>query len=93
MRGSKRLHPLRVADRWRHRTDGHGLADHHTERDVAELKERGVVFESYDLPGLKTDEKNIAQLGHDRIAWFKDSEGNALALGQSGTRLLDLLEG
>src|ERR1700730_621666 len=44
-------------------------------RDLAttmdDLRERGVVFEEYDLPSLKTD-KGIAQLGPNRGAWFKD---------------------
>ncbi len=62
------------------------------ERDVTELKGHGVVFESYDFPTLKTDENNIAQIGADRAAWFKDSEGNVLVIGQSGTGLLDLVE-
>ena len=48
---------------------------------VAELRDRGVVFEDYDVPGLKTVD-GIADLGYERSAWFKDSEGNLLALGQ-----------
>lgn len=62
------------------------------DRDVAALKARGVVFESYDLPGLKTDERGVAGIGEDRVAWFKDSEGNVLAIGQSGVGLPTLLE-
>ncbi len=50
------------------------------EADMAELRERGVTFESYDMPELKTDDRGIAQLGDERGAWFKDSEGNILAL-------------
>ncbi|MGH2730552.1 MAG: VOC family protein [Actinomycetota bacterium] len=53
------------------------------ERTVAELRESGVTFEDYDLPGLKT-EKGIATLENEgktfKAAWFKDSEGNVLAL-------------
>lgn len=48
---------------------------------VADLKSRGVVFEEYDLPGLKTVD-SIADLGGERGAWFKDSEGNTLTVGQ-----------
>ena len=48
--------------------------------DVAALKARGVVFEDYDFPGLKT-EGGIARLGDRTAAWFKDSEGNILAIG------------
>jgi hypothetical protein len=35
----------------------------------------------YDMPGLKT-ENGIADLDGERSAWFADSEGNILALGQ-----------
>jgi hypothetical protein len=51
------------------------------ETDVAALKARGVVFEEYDLPGLKTV-NGVATIGTSKGAWFKDSEGNLLALGQ-----------
>src|SRR5215207_132353 len=47
--------------------------------DMAELRNRGVVFEEYDFPGLKT-ENGVATFGGGRGAWFKDSEGNILAL-------------
>ena len=49
--------------------------------DVAALKKRGVVFEEYDVPGLKTV-NSIATLGNLRGAWFKDSEGHILAIGE-----------
>jgi predicted enzyme related to lactoylglutathione lyase len=48
---------------------------------VAELKRRGVPFEDYDFPGLKTID-GVADLGYEKSAWFHDSEGNLLALGQ-----------
>ena len=48
---------------------------------VAELKRRGVRFEEYDFPGLKTID-GVADLGYEKSAWFRDSEGNLLALGQ-----------
>ena len=48
--------------------------------DVAALKQRGVTFEEYDFPGLKT-ENGVAKLGDRQAAWFKDSEGNILAIG------------
>lgn len=51
-------------------------------REVAELKERGVVFEEYDHPGLKT-ENGIATAGGAKSAWFKDTEGNIFAIVQS----------
>jgi predicted enzyme related to lactoylglutathione lyase len=49
---------------------------------VAELRERGVEFEQYDFPGLKTDENGIADIEGERGAWFKDSEGNLLSVGE-----------
>jgi predicted enzyme related to lactoylglutathione lyase len=52
------------------------------EREVRELKGRGVKFEDYDMPGMKT-ENGIATAGGAKAAWFKDSEGNILALVQS----------
>ncbi len=48
---------------------------------VLELQRRGVRFEEYDFPGLKTID-GIADLGYEKSAWFRDSEGNLLALGQ-----------
>jgi len=46
---------------------------------VAKLKQAGVVFESYDLPGFKTVE-HVCVLGAEKAAWFKDTEGNYLCL-------------
>ena len=51
------------------------------ERTVAELKSRGVTFEEYDAPGLKTV-NSIATGGGAKTAWFKDPEGNILAVVQ-----------
>ena len=52
------------------------------EREVAELRARGVKFEDYDMPGLKTRD-GIMTDGGVRAAWFKDTEGNIMALIQS----------
>jgi catechol 2,3-dioxygenase-like lactoylglutathione lyase family enzyme len=56
---------------------------------VAEMKRRGVVFEEVDVPGLETTdgiafiEGNYPSKGRDdRAAWFHDSEGNLLGIGQ-----------
>ncbi len=54
------------------------------EREVADLKSRGVTFEEYDMPGLKT-ENGIATAGGAKSAWFRDTEGNILALVQRQT--------
>jgi catechol 2,3-dioxygenase-like lactoylglutathione lyase family enzyme len=51
------------------------------ERDMAAMREKGVTFMDYDMPGLKT-ENGIADLDGERSARFADSEGNILALGQ-----------
>jgi len=51
------------------------------EREVAELKARGVEFEKYDMPGM--DENRISTAGGAKAAWFKDTEGNIMALIQS----------
>ncbi len=48
---------------------------------VKGLKAAGVVFEEYDMPGLKTV-NSIATMGSMKGAWFKDTEGNILALSQ-----------
>ena len=50
------------------------------EREVAELKARGVRFEKYDMPEM--DENGILTAGGTKAAWFKDSEGNIMALIQ-----------
>ena len=49
--------------------------------EVRELKARGVVFEEYDPPGIKM-ENSIANADGAKTAWFKDSEGNILAISQ-----------
>jgi predicted enzyme related to lactoylglutathione lyase len=51
------------------------------ETEVSELKRRGVVFEEYDMPGLTT-RNGIATGGGAKTAWFKDTEGNILAISQ-----------
>ncbi|EYS85400.1 glyoxalase [Cupriavidus sp. SK-4] len=57
---------------------------------VGELRQQGVVFEEYDLPGLKTTNGIAEVQGNypskggigEKGAWFRDSEGNLLAVGQ-----------
>ena len=57
---------------------------------VAELKGRGVKFEDYDLPGLETVDGIAEVSGNypskggrgERAAWFRDSEGNMLGIGE-----------
>ena len=51
------------------------------EREVATLKSRGVRFEVYDMPGQHSHD-GIVTAGGAKAAWFKDSEGNILAIVQ-----------
>jgi len=53
------------------------------EKEVAELRAKGVTFEEYDLPGLATVD-GVATFGPSKSAWFTDPEGNILALVQTG---------
>jgi catechol 2,3-dioxygenase-like lactoylglutathione lyase family enzyme len=61
------------------------------EATVAQMRARGVVFEEYDLPGLKTVNGIAEVAGNypsrggvgERAAWFRDSEGNLLGIGQA----------
>jgi catechol 2,3-dioxygenase-like lactoylglutathione lyase family enzyme len=58
-----------------------GWTTDNIEREMEELRARGVVFEEYDMPGLKT-ENGIATNEWGKAAWFLDSEGNILNLSQ-----------
>ena len=51
------------------------------ETEVKELRGRGIVFEDYDFPGLKTVD-GIAEIQGVKGAWFKDLDGNIIAVGQ-----------
>lgn len=50
---------------------------------VEGLTAKGVIFEQYDFGETKTDEQGIATMGPTKSAWFKDTEGNVLALVQT----------
>ena len=47
-----------------------------------ELSSRGVHFESYDQPGIKTDERGVFDGGDFRAAWIRDPDGNTMAITQ-----------
>ncbi|MER7755401.1 VOC family protein [Kitasatospora sp. NPDC097643] len=49
--------------------------------EMAALRDRGITFEEYDFPGLKTV-NGVAERDDIRAAWFKDSEGNILCVAQ-----------
>ena len=51
-------------------------------REMTVLRKRGLVFEEYDLPGIKTVNGVASAEGMGRAAWFKDPAGNVLALHQ-----------
>jgi catechol 2,3-dioxygenase-like lactoylglutathione lyase family enzyme len=69
---------------------GLSMADHtqvrfwttDVEADVRELAARGVIFEEYDFPTLKTVDHVATTAGVGKSAWFKDPDGNTLALFQ-----------
>jgi Glyoxalase/Bleomycin resistance protein/Dioxygenase superfamily. len=50
--------------------------------DVAELAGRGVVFEEYDLATFTTVDHVVTTAGIGRSAWFKDPDGNTIAVFQ-----------
>ena len=49
--------------------------------EVRELESRGVAFDDYDLPGLRT-ENHVAELGGGKAAWLRDPDGNILCIHQ-----------
>ena len=49
--------------------------------ELADLRQRGVTFEDYDMPGLKTEDGVVTMPDGSKGAWFKDSEGNILSVG------------
>ena len=50
------------------------------DQTMESLASRGVVFEQYDQPGIKTDSRGIFDAGRFRAAWVKDPDGNTMAL-------------
>jgi catechol 2,3-dioxygenase-like lactoylglutathione lyase family enzyme len=57
-----------------------GWAVEDLDATMAELSSRGVVFEQYDQPGIKTDARGVFDAGAFRAAWMKDPDGNTLAM-------------
>jgi predicted enzyme related to lactoylglutathione lyase len=49
---------------------------------MKDLKDRGVTFEEYDIPGLKTEKGVVTMPDGSKGAWFKDTEGNILSLNK-----------
>ncbi len=77
------LYPSQFAGTGQHTVMGWEAEDFDAE--MQELRDRGVTFEEYDLPGIKT-ENGVANFGTGRGCWFKDSEGNILALAERTRR-------
>lgn len=53
-------------------------------KEVSDLKEKGIFFEHYDLPGL--EQRGDLYVGDSgfKTAWFKDPDGNILSLVEGG---------
>ena len=49
---------------------------------VDQLIAKGVQMEVYDMPDVEFDSRGVASMGTMKSAWFKDPEGNILALNQ-----------
>jgi predicted enzyme related to lactoylglutathione lyase len=68
---------------------GHTIAQIHVddvEKEVADLKARGVGFEVYDMPGVEWHGEVAVMPELGKAAWFKDSEGNILCVDEPSTR-------
>jgi catechol 2,3-dioxygenase-like lactoylglutathione lyase family enzyme len=50
------------------------------DRTMDDLASRGVEFEQYDQPGIKTDQRGVFDAGGFRAAWVQDPDGNTMAL-------------
>ena len=62
---------------------GHTIAQIHVqdvEKEVGELKAKGVAFEVYDMPGVEWNGQVATLPGMGKAAWFKDSEGNIMCV-------------
>ena len=80
------LYPTEYAGTAQHTLGAFMVGD--VEAAVADLRGKGVSFEEYDLPGLKTV-NGIAELGGIKGAWFKDPEGQHLVGGAATAGLID----
>ena len=54
------------------------------DKEVGELKEKGIFFEQYDLPGLQRQGDCYDGEGGFKTTWFKDPDGNILSLMEEG---------
>jgi catechol 2,3-dioxygenase-like lactoylglutathione lyase family enzyme len=58
-----------------------GWATDNFDAVIADLRARGVVFEDYDMPDIKTV-NGVMEAEGARVAWFKDPDGNILSLNE-----------
>ena len=79
--GGRRPHPALPQRGAGTRTTLAGFEVGSLEPVMASLKPRGIRFEDDDVPDLKTVDQ-VAWIGPERAAWFRDSEGNVLSLGE-----------
>ena len=49
------------------------------EAELAALRQAGITFETYDLPGASWED-GVARMGDLRSAWFKDPDGNIISV-------------
>ena len=73
------VYPTQFAGTAQHTLIGWDVDD--VEVTVKELGNKGVTFEQYDFPGMKTDANGIAEFEGGKGAWFKDPDGNILSIG------------
>ena len=67
---------------------GHTIAQWHVAdvaAEVSALRERGLTFEHYDLPGIAWDGDVAEMSGFGHAAWFRDSEGNIMCIDDAST--------
>ena len=83
------LRSVRICGSGLRYTHADGMGSRRHRGDGRRAQERGAVFEDYDLPDLTTVNCLATIQGNypskgvgERGAWFKDSEGNLLGLGQ-----------
>ncbi|MER5864169.1 VOC family protein [Kitasatospora sp. NPDC002040] len=75
--GSFGLFETQITERAGHTQMDFEVAD--LKAEMAELRSNGVVFEDYDMPGLKTTD-GVLEFSEGAASWFKDSEGNVLCI-------------
>ncbi|HKU92415.1 MAG TPA: VOC family protein [Sphingomicrobium sp.] len=54
------------------------------EKEAGELREKGIFFEKYELPGLEPQGDLYVGEGGFKTAWFKDPDGNILSITEGG---------